>query len=177
MSSLDNIAIAEKKRRKSPGYYREIDRAIISVIPKGVRVLELGCSTGRLLAATKPSYGLGVDINDKQIEAAKQIHSESEQLEFKTDNVEQMDLSHLEPFDYIIISDLLPQVRDIQKTLENLHSVCSAHTRIIITIILTYGARFLVSRHFLDAGVPILLITGCPLTISGTFLTFRILRQ
>jgi hypothetical protein len=44
-----------------------------------------------------------------------------------------MDFSGIEPFDYIIISDVLPLLRDVQSTLERIKAVCKAHTRLIIT--------------------------------------------
>ena len=123
----------ESKRRKNPGYYCEIDRSCTFIVPEGVRVLELGCATARLLAATRPSYGLGIDIDEKQIMAAQQIHAGQRELEFQVGNVEEIDFSEIEPFDYIIISDLLPLLRDVQKTLERLQAVCAPHTRLIIT--------------------------------------------
>ena len=64
-----DVNSVESKRLKNPGYYYEVDRCCTSVVPEGVRVLELGCATGRLLAATKPAYGLGIDVDAKQIEA------------------------------------------------------------------------------------------------------------
>ena len=132
ISSLQ-LAQLESKRRKNPCYYREIDRCCTFVIPKGVRVLELGSATGILLAATQPSYGLGIDINAQQIAAARQIHADRSELEFRIGDVEQMDFSTLGSFDYIIISDLLQLLHDIQKTLSRLHAVCTPHTRLVIT--------------------------------------------
>ena len=128
-----DLARIESKRRKNPGYYREIDRSCTFAVPKGVRVLELGCATGRLLAATEPLYGLGIDIDSKQIAAARHIHANNSKLEFRVGDVEEMDFSGIEPFDYIIISDLLPLLRDVQNTLARLHTVCMPHTRLIIT--------------------------------------------
>ena len=102
------IISLERRRHKNPLYYIEADLACTSIIPPQVRVLELGCSTGRLLAATRPSYGLGIDIDEKHIEAARLIHADKSNLEFRVDNVEEMDYSGIQPFDYIIISDVLP---------------------------------------------------------------------
>lgn len=96
-------------------------------------MLELGCATGRLLAATRPSYGLGIDIDEKQIEAARLIHAEENNLEFRVDNAEEMDFSGIEPFDYIIISDVLPLLHDVQSTLNRLQAVCKPSTRLVIT--------------------------------------------
>jgi SAM-dependent methyltransferase len=131
-SDIDLIQI-ESKRRKNPGYYREIDRACTFIVPRGVRVLELGCGTGRLLAATGPCYGLGIDIDEKNITAAKRIYAGQKNLEFRVGDVEETDFPGIEPFDYIIISDVLPLLRDVQKTLQRLHPVCMPHTRLIIT--------------------------------------------
>ena len=129
----EQIAALESKRRKNPGYYQEIDRCCTFVVPEGVRVLELGCATGRLLAACRPSYGLGIDTDSQQIAAARQINAERSELEFRVGDVEEMDFSGIEPFDYIIVSDLLPLLRDVQKTLSQLQVVCMPHTRLIIT--------------------------------------------
>jgi SAM-dependent methyltransferase len=133
MSNAESVKQVEWKRQKNPGYYREIDRVCTFVIPEGVRVLELGCATGRLLAATRPSYGLGIDIDEKQIAAARRIHGDQSNIEFQVGDVEEMEFFGKGPFDYIIISDLLPVLRDVQKTLSRLHSVCTPHTRLIIT--------------------------------------------
>jgi SAM-dependent methyltransferase len=133
MSNGESITQVEWKRWKNPGYYRETDRACTFIVPGGVRVLELGCGTGRLLAATCPCYGLGIDIDENKIAAAQQIHSGQKNLEFRAGDVEETDFPGIEPFDYIIISDLLPVLRDVQKTLSRLHSVCAPHTRLIIT--------------------------------------------
>ena len=132
-SSDGKTASVEWKRRKNPLYYSEVDLSCTSIVPQEVRVLELGCATGRLLSATQPSYGLGIDIDAKQIEAARLIHADKNNLEFRVDNAEEMDYSGIQPFDYIIISDVLPLLHDIQNTLNRLHAVCMPQTRLIIT--------------------------------------------
>ncbi len=48
--------------------YHEDDRKFMKfLIPPGKRVLELGCGRGDLLAALKPSYGVGIDFGAKAI--------------------------------------------------------------------------------------------------------------
>src|ERR1700680_1649123 len=44
------------------------------LIGEGARVLELGCGTGDLLAALKPSYGVGVDFSEGMIAQARKAH-------------------------------------------------------------------------------------------------------
>lgn len=129
-SALDLFSL-EQGRRKAPAYYDEVDRLYRYLIPSGHRVLELGCGTGRLLAATAPAYGLGIDIDPDKVEKARSLHAGQDALEFRTGDVEQMDFSELGLFDYIIISDLLPLLRDIQGAFNRLRPICHPSTRII----------------------------------------------
>jgi SAM-dependent methyltransferase len=43
-------------------YHRWLQRVYGFVIPKGARVLELGCGSGDLLASLQPGYGFGIDF-------------------------------------------------------------------------------------------------------------------
>ena len=43
-------------------YHRWIQRVYGFIIPKGARVLELGCGSGDLLASLQPEYGFGIDF-------------------------------------------------------------------------------------------------------------------
>src|SRR5262249_43133235 len=44
------------------------------LIPEGARVLELGCGTGDLLAALRPSFGVGVDFSEAMVAQARKAH-------------------------------------------------------------------------------------------------------
>src|SRR3954471_18271601 len=74
------------------------------VIPEGSRVLELGCGTGHLLAALKPSHGVGVDFSAGMIAQARNRHPG---LTFLQGDIE--DASFMRslpgPFDVILIVD------------------------------------------------------------------------
>ncbi len=62
-------------QRKFNAAYREDDRKFMRfLIPPGKRVLELGCGRGELLAALRPSYGVGVDFGARTIAKAKELH-------------------------------------------------------------------------------------------------------
>src|SRR3954471_12843105 len=83
--------------------YHEDDRKFMQfLIPPGKRVLELGCGRGNLLAALKPSYGVGIDFGAATIARAKSLHPE---LNFVLADAEDPDtLSAIEgPFDYIVM--------------------------------------------------------------------------
>src|SRR5436853_4804928 len=74
------------------------------LIPPGKRILELGCGRGDLLAALKPSYGVGIDFGAATIATAIARHPG---LHFVLGDVEDAaTLSGVEgPFDYIVIAD------------------------------------------------------------------------
>jgi hypothetical protein len=91
-------------------------------------VLELGSGTGDLLAACRPSHGLGIDISGEMTRLASARHPH---LEFRHMAAEHLDLGG-EPFDYIILSDLVGFLYDIRHVFERLRSVCHPQTRIII---------------------------------------------
>jgi SAM-dependent methyltransferase len=112
-------------------YYEDDHRYMRFLVPAGSRVLELGCGTGHLLAALRPSYGVGVDISQGMVDVARAEHPT---LEFHVGDMEDPDL--LEklggPFDAIVISDAIGHMRDCQRTFDQLHAVCTPDTRIIV---------------------------------------------
>lgn len=130
------IDALEFGRRRNPGYHDEVDRLFGFLTPAGCRVLEIGCGTGRLLAGLRPSYGLGIDMADDKIRAARQLHANRPELEFRTARAE--DLSELpgpsleKPFDYIILSDLLPLLHDVDSVLAQLKVAVGPNTRLLV---------------------------------------------
>ncbi|MCK5023557.1 MAG: glycosyltransferase [Candidatus Aenigmarchaeota archaeon] len=97
------------------------------LIPKGMRVLELGCGHGELLSCLKPSFGVGVDFSRKMIRQASEKHPE---LVFIQADVHEIELK--EKFDVIILSDLVNDIWDVQYVLEKLGAVCHPGTRLIL---------------------------------------------
>ena len=114
---------------KGSDYYRErILLAYSQVVPEGSDVLELGCKYGELLAGLKPRKGVGIDFSDQAIQKGKIKHP-------------QLDLLHMDAadqylegmkFDFIIISELVNELWDVQTVLENISRYCYPHTRIVI---------------------------------------------
>jgi len=109
-------------------YHRLLQKYFSFFIPEGSRVLELGCGTGELIHSLKPSYGVGIDFSEKMVEIAK---SNFPELAFY--NADAEDLSFDEKFDYIILSDLVGSLIDVQKVFGKLHQLCHDDTRIIIS--------------------------------------------
>jgi len=111
-------------------YHRRLVEVYRHLIPRGKRVLELGCGRGDLLAALEPSFGVGVDFSFEMVYQAKKLHP---QLYFV-----QADAHHLPvsgQFDYVILSDLVKDLWDVQGVLKELHGVVVSHTRLILNFL------------------------------------------
>jgi SAM-dependent methyltransferase len=94
-----------------------------------MRVLEWGCGPGDLLAALKPSRGLGVDISPKMVERARSRHSAAN-LEFREGDLHELSLD--EKFDVILLDYLPGYLKDIHQCSANLRNACHARTRIYV---------------------------------------------
>src|SRR6201993_4769259 len=100
-------------------YYQQLLRKQYAFwVPPGMRVLEIGCGIGDLLAAVKPARGVGVDFSPEMIKLARQRHPE---LEFHV--ADAAEFSADEKFDYILLSDLVNDLQDVQAVLERLQAV------------------------------------------------------
>ncbi|MCZ8036138.1 MAG: glycosyltransferase [Novosphingobium sp.] len=131
-AASDAAAPDRRRWRERHAFFHEEDLRYLSfLVPPGSRVLEIGCGTGDLLTALKPSFGVGVDISSGMIDLAKSAHGG---LEFVVGDAEDPAvLAGLSgPFDAIIVVDTIGQMDDVQGFLESLHSLCHRETRVII---------------------------------------------
>lgn len=121
----------EKWVNRNVFFHDEDIRYLRFLVPEGLRVLDLGCGTGRLLASLKPAKGVGVDFSHGMIKIAKNQYPE---LEFITGDVEDPGLiTSLEgPFDVIVMSDTVGSLDDCEETFARLQRLCTRETRIII---------------------------------------------
>jgi len=70
---FDEIAPKRRAWKKRNYYYHESIEAFFRfLVPENRKVLELGSGTGELLAALKPSYGVGIDISAGMTALAKE---------------------------------------------------------------------------------------------------------
>jgi SAM-dependent methyltransferase len=121
----------EKWLRSNSAYYADDYRYMRFIVPEGARVLDLGCGTGHLLASLKPSQGVGIDFSPAMIAEARKLHPELTFIEGDIENPAA--LSSLgQTFDYIVISDTIGLVEDIEETLRLLHPLCTSETRLVI---------------------------------------------
>lgn len=129
-SSSGELSIHDDSSRKPGmgGYYHEhLHRTYRSIIPEGQRVLELGCGEGDLLAALRPSIGFGVELDPEKVQRAERRYPE---LRFIVADAEEITLER--KFDYIILSDLVNGLWNVQKLFDDLRPWCLPSTRVVI---------------------------------------------
>ncbi|MBF0545434.1 MAG: glycosyltransferase [Candidatus Riflebacteria bacterium] len=114
-------------RRWSNYYHKRLEQIYSFLIPPNQRVLELGSGEGDLLNAVKPSFGVGLDFSMASLKKAK---SKFPHLNFINGNAELLAIKG--KFDFIIVSDLVNDLWDIEKLFKSCIPLCLPGTRLII---------------------------------------------
>jgi ubiquinone/menaquinone biosynthesis C-methylase UbiE len=149
----DAVAQSWKGRRRSGrAYHERLEHVYRFLVPPGLRVLELGCGEGDLLAALAPREGIGVDFSPAMLQIARERHPN---LRFVPADAHHLgDFSG--PFDVIVLSDLLHDVWDVQGLFAGLQRLCHQGTRLVMNFYsrlweapLTAAARFGLARPVL----------------------------
>ena len=109
-------------------YHRRIAEIYSFLVGPGRSVLEIGCGQGDLLAALRPSHGVGVDFSEEHITRGQKKYPQLELI--------RADAHELSPvqgsFDAIIFSDTINDLWDVQRALEQVRPFCSSRTRLIL---------------------------------------------
>ncbi|MBP1467316.1 glycosyltransferase [Candidatus Chloroploca sp. M-50] len=127
-SLYDSIAAhIHTEQHWSRTYHQRIIEIYRFLVTPGQRVLELGCGRGDLLAALEPAYGVGVDFSRPMVQCAAQCYPS---LHFIQADAHELSLN--EPFDTIILSDLVNDLWDVQRVLQQIIPLCTPRTRIIL---------------------------------------------
>jgi SAM-dependent methyltransferase len=123
-----NQVSSKKKNPRRPGifYHKLLQHYYKFLIPPGLRILEIGCGHGDLLAALKPSFGVGLDFSEEMIRHASKKNSH---MHFITADAH--DLPIKETFDVIILSDLVNDLWDVQSVFEKLRNISHPGTRFV----------------------------------------------
>ncbi|MQA30632.1 MAG: glycosyltransferase [Luteitalea sp.] len=129
IAQWDGVAAARVERRgPTRAYHRRLEHVYRFLVAPGLRVLELGCSDGDLLASIEPSVGVGVDFSPRMLARARSRHPHLQFVE-----ADAHDLSAVSgAFDVIILSDLLHDIWDVQTLLGGLHPLCHRGTRVVM---------------------------------------------
>lgn len=125
-------------------YRRRLAELYRFVIPPGSRVLELGCGEGDLLAALQPSDGVGIDLSAARVEKGRQKYPH---LRLMTGDGHTFDLGE-EKFDFIVASDLINDLWDVQQMLERLQRCSHPGTRVVMNF---YSRLWEIPRRIAEA--------------------------
>ncbi|GAB4432282.1 MAG: bifunctional class I SAM-dependent methyltransferase/glycosyltransferase family 2 protein [Anaerolineales bacterium] len=124
-------SIAKKRdtwRGAGKWYHRRLEEIYTFLIPAGQRILEIGCGTGDLLARLKPARGVGIDFSPEMLKRAQKKHPHLEFIQADAHNLPPIE----EAFDFIILSDAVNDLWDVQRVFEQIRLLCTPRTRVIL---------------------------------------------
>ncbi len=128
----DEIAPARPAwRRRNAYYYDYLSRLMRFLIPRGSKVLALGCGTGELLASVEPGRGIGVDVSTGMVEQARGLHAGNDALSFEAGDAHSWQGER--DFDYIIMADVIGDLADVWATLRNARELLSNDGLVVIS--------------------------------------------
>ncbi|MFA5894319.1 MAG: glycosyltransferase [Candidatus Shapirobacteria bacterium] len=117
----------EKWINKNIFYHHDLESFFKFNIPEGSSVLEIGSKTGYLINSLKPKNGVGIEFEKHLVEFATKKYRHIKFIYAKEDSI-----NIKGTFDYIIISDQLSKINDIQYLFNQIKNNCNENTRIII---------------------------------------------
>lgn len=148
----DAVARHTDTRQGWGGYYHQrLAEVYRFLIPPQSRVLEVGCGRGDLLAAVAPARGVGVDFSREMLARARHKYPQLEFIE-----CDAHELAVEEKFDFIILSDLLNDLWDVQAVLQRLVALAKPHTRLIVNSYSRLWEMPLAAAQKLELGKPTL---------------------
>lgn len=133
LHQADEYAVDYLKWMRRKTYFCNEDIKYLKfLIPKNLKILDIGCGLGDKLAALEPSYGVGIDLSPRMIESAKNNYPN---LNFIMADIESSSIltSINDTFDVILLSDSIGLLEDCQSVLTRLHKLCNKDTRIVIS--------------------------------------------
>ncbi len=119
---------------RSRYYYDTLAELLRLHVPRGAKVLDIGCGNGDLLAALEPSRGVGVDLSRAMVDLARAKHPE---LEVHRQRAETLHLPEWEVkdgeggFDAIVMVNVVGELADVLETFKRLRPLCRPDTRVV----------------------------------------------
>jgi SAM-dependent methyltransferase len=126
---------AAKQRNRT--YYDALKGCFDQAVPMAARgrILEVGCGTGQILASLRPLNGVGIDVSERMIEAARRQFAGRTELTFAAMDAESgaARLGKLGGFDAVISADVMEHVADWRAVVDAMVSACRVGGVVAIT--------------------------------------------
>jgi SAM-dependent methyltransferase len=120
---------------RSRYYYETLRRLVQFIVPPDQRVLEIGCGNGDLLAALRPSHGVGVDVSRAMLDLAGRKYPD---LELHRQAAEELRLDAHEVrdgkggFDFVVMVNVLGELADLLAAFKRLQPLVRPDTRLVL---------------------------------------------
>jgi 2-polyprenyl-3-methyl-5-hydroxy-6-metoxy-1,4-benzoquinol methylase len=118
-------------KRKNWYYYSSLRNLLKSLTLPNKNILEIGCGTGDVLAGLQPKIGMGLDPSTEMITLAQQKYPQKN-LGFKVASAEDFRVG--EKFDYIIMTDVIEHLADVNRGFSNIGAHLPPDSSLIITM-------------------------------------------
>lgn len=124
----DTAKTRDAWKARNKYYWRDLERFCAALVPEDASVLEIGCGTGDLIGGVKSSRRVGIDFSESMIAIAREKYPD---VEFRTMAAEEIEFD--EQFDYVILSNTIGYLEDIQRAFEALLPVLGPQSKIVVT--------------------------------------------
>jgi 2-polyprenyl-3-methyl-5-hydroxy-6-metoxy-1,4-benzoquinol methylase len=120
-------------KQRNDAYYSALKGCFDRAVPQRARgrVLDVGCGTGQVLAALRPTEGVGIDLSERMIEEAKARFANRHELVFAA--MDAAGARGLGEFDAVISADVMEHVNDWEAVVDAMMIVCRVGGTIAIT--------------------------------------------
>ena len=124
----------QRFQHRNRAYYDDLSRLHQLLVAPGLRVLQIGCGSGDLLAAMQPAVGVGLDVNADELAAARLRHPQLKLLDLDPADLRAETIGEQDPFDVIVLTNTLNTLGDVQGVLEGLERVSHPGTRLVVSL-------------------------------------------
>jgi 2-polyprenyl-3-methyl-5-hydroxy-6-metoxy-1,4-benzoquinol methylase len=120
-------------KEANSGYFDALKGLFAASLPnaRDLSILEIGCGTGDVLRSLCPRRGLGLDLSEAMIAAARERHADQSTLDFRVADAE--NLPDLPLYDAVILPDLIEHVPDWRRTLAQAAAKLKADGRLAVS--------------------------------------------
>ncbi|MDH5680434.1 MAG: bifunctional class I SAM-dependent methyltransferase/glycosyltransferase family 2 protein [Spirochaetota bacterium] len=118
-------------KKRASYYYEQLLSILKFLIPRDARLIEIGCGTGDLLKAIPSKHCVGVDMSTGMLDKAREKYPDIPFEEMKAEELDSQKLGS--DFDYVLMSDIVGHLSDVQGAFEESKKLMHENSRLIVT--------------------------------------------